>query len=102
MYRYQIHVEVRMGHWRDFKALVDQLNETLTANRLVPFQLWQSSFGRFNDTLMVAEYDSLGAYEREYFALHADATNMDLWRAMAEHTNGTPWTDLWWTPSPSG
>ena len=99
MYRYQFHLQVRMGHWRDFKGLVDDLNAALQAKGLVPFQLWEAAFGRLNDALMVAEYGSLDAYEREHLAFHADAACMDLWRAIGQHTDATPWTDLWWRPS---
>ena len=98
MYRYQFHIQVRMGQWREFQALAEQLNAAMTAKGLVPLELWQASFGRFNDTLMVAEYESLEAYEREYFALHRDPACMDLWRAIGEHADGTPWTDMWFTP----
>jgi hypothetical protein len=48
---------------------------------------------------MVADYESLEAYEREHFALHADAECMELWREMGKHTDGTTWTDLWRRPS---
>ena len=99
MYRYQFHLQVRMGHWRDFQALVDELNAALQAKGLVPFQLWEAAFGRLNDALMVAEYGSLDAYEREHLAFHADAVCMDLWRAIGQHTDTTQWTDLWWRPS---
>lgn len=99
MYRYQFHLQMQMGHWRDFKALVDELNAALQAKGLVPFQLWQTPFGRLNDTLMVAEYGSLEAYEREYFALHTDTACRDLWRQIGQHMDGAPWTDLWCTPS---
>jgi hypothetical protein len=33
---------------------------------------------------MVADYESLEAYEREHFALHADAECMELWREMGQ------------------
>jgi hypothetical protein len=102
VYRYQFHVQVQMGHWRDFHALFDQFNTALQRKGLVPFQLWEVAFGRFNEVLMVAEYETLEAYEREHFALHADATCMDLWREMTTHTDGVPWTDMWWRPSEAG
>jgi hypothetical protein len=99
MYRYQFHAQVQMAHWRDFQALLEELNVALRAKGLVPFQLWEAAFGRFNEALMVADYETLEAYEREHVALHADPACMRLWRAMGKHTAGTPWTDLWWRPS---
>ena len=99
MYRYQIHAQVQMAHFRDFKALLDEVNAAVRAKGLVPFQLWEATFGRFNDFLMVAEYDTLEAYEREQHALHADAVYMNLMREITTHTDGVPWTDLWWRPS---
>ena len=99
MYRYQIHAQVQMAHSRDFQVLLDQLNAALRAKSLVPFQLWEAAFGRFNEALMVAEYESLKAYEREHLALHADAACMNLRREMGTHMDGIPWTHLWWRPS---
>lgn len=98
MYRYQFHIQVQVGHWRDFKPLLDELNEAMRAKGLVPFRIWEAAFGRFNDYLMTAEYETLEAYEREHFVLHRDAAMMDLWRQMNTHVDGIPWTDLWWTP----
>jgi len=98
VYRYQFHHQVQMGHFRDFRSLVGKLNAALQDKGLVPFEIWEVAFGRPNDALMVAEYDSLAAYEREHDAMHADATCMNLWREIAAHTDGATWTDLWWRP----
>jgi G3E family GTPase len=97
--RYQVHAQVQMAHWRDFQALLDELNTAVRTKGFVPFQLWEAAFGRFNEALMVAEYETLEAYEREQHALHADAAYMNLWREMGTHMDGIPWTDLWWRPS---
>ena len=99
MYRYEFHAQVQMAHWRDFQVLLDELNAALRAKGLVPFRLWEAAFGRFNEALMVAEYETLDAYEREHFALHADPACMSLWREMGAHMDGIPWTQLWWRPS---
>jgi hypothetical protein len=61
---------------REFRTLLDELNAALRAKGLVPFQLWEAAFGRFNEALMVAEYDTLDAYEREHNSLHADPVCM--------------------------
>jgi hypothetical protein len=79
-----------MAHFRDFKALLDEVNAAVRAKGLVPFQLWEAAFGRFNDFLMVAEYETLEAYEREQHVLHADAAYMNLWREMGTHMTGVP------------
>ncbi len=94
MYRYQFHVQVRMGHFADVRTLLEELNAMLQAKGLVPFQLWEAAVGRFNEFLMVAEYENLEAYEREHFAMHTDAACMNLWRDMDAHFDGIPWTDL--------
>lgn len=99
MYRYEFHAQVQMAHWRDFQVLLDELNAALRAKGLVPFRLWEAAFGRFNEALMVAEYETLEAYEREHLALHADPACMSLWREMGAHMDGIPWTQLWWRPS---
>jgi hypothetical protein len=99
VYRIQFHLQVQMGHWRDFLPLVGNLNAALQDKGLVPFQLWEAKSGRLNQALMVADYDSLAAYEREHDAMHADATCMSLWREITAHTDGSPWTDIWWRPN---
>ncbi len=99
MYRYQTHAQVQLAHWRDFQVLLEELNGALRAKGLVPFQLWEAAFGRHNEALMVADYESLEAYEREHDAMHAAVACMDVWRQMATHVDGIPWADLWWRPS---
>ena len=98
MYRYQFHIQVQMGHFAEFHALQQQLNAALEAKGLVQFQLWEAAVGRFNEFLMVAEYETLGGYEREHFAMHTDPRCMNLWREMRDHLDETPWTDLWSRP----
>jgi len=93
---------VQNGHWREFHALLKELNATMEAKGLVPFQVWESSFGPWNGALLIADYESLAAYEREHDAMHADPACMQLWRQMVPHFEGIPWTDLWWTPSQPG
>jgi hypothetical protein len=102
VYRYQTHVQVQPGHWREFHALLKELNGTLQTMGLVPFEVWEASFGAFNAALLVADYDSLAAYERAHDAMHADPACMQLRRQMTPHFDGIPWTDLWWTPSATG
>jgi hypothetical protein len=99
VYRYQTHAQVKLAHWHDFQALLDQLNLALRAKGLVPFQPWEIAFGRFNEFLLVADYETLEAYEREHSAMHADEACMNLWREMGTHMDGIPWTDLWARPS---
>lgn len=99
MYRYQTHIQVQLAHWRDFQALLDQLNAGLRAKGLAQFQYWEAAFGRFNEYLLVAEYETLEAYEHEHRAMHTDAACMNLWRQMGTHVDGIPWTDMWWRPS---
>ncbi len=98
VYRYQFHVQVQMGQFAEFQTLLDALNGSLRAKGLVPFELWEAAVGRFNEFLMVAEYESLGVYEREHFAMHTAQACMNLWREMDADLNGIPWTDLWSRP----
>jgi hypothetical protein len=102
VYRYQFHIQVQVGRWREFQTLLDELNAALREKGLIAFQLWEASFGRFNGALMVADYESLAAYEREHNGLHSDAACMKLWREMGTHMDGIPWTDLWWRPAEAG
>lgn len=103
MYRYQVRAQIRYGHWREFQTLVEEIDRTLAAKGLTTFQLWEASFGRLDDAILVADYPSLAAYEREYQAAHSDPTYMDLWRKLADSLDGTPSNELWWTPDrPTG
>ena len=98
MYRYQFHVQVQVGHFAEFQTLLGELNSALRAKGLIPLELWEAALGRFNEFLMVAEYQNLEIYEREHFAMHTDQACMDIWRRMDAHFDGIPWTDLWSRP----
>ena len=99
MYRYQTHVQVKLAQWREFHSRLKQLNELLEAMGLVQFQLWESKFGRFDAALLIADYESLAAFERENDSMHADPGCMAMWREMLGFVDEPPWTDVWWTPS---
>jgi len=98
LYRYQFHLQVQMGHFAEFQTLLEGPNSALQAKGHVPFELWEAALGRFNEFLMVAEYETLEVYGREHFAMHTDQACMDLWREMDGHLDGIPWTDLWSRP----
>ncbi len=81
VYRYQFHIQVQMGHFADFQTLLEELNAALEAKGLVPFQMWEAAVGRFNEFLMVAEYEVHGPLARDGCPLR--------WIS---------WTDLWSRP----
>ncbi len=99
MYRYQIHVQVKLAHWREFDSRLKQLNGLMEAKGLVQYQLWESKFDKFDAALLIADYESLAAFERDNDSMHSDPACMAMWREMLGFVDEPPWTDVWWTPS---
>jgi hypothetical protein len=99
VYRYQTHVQVKLAQWREFHARLKQLNALMEAKGLVPFQAWESKFDKFDAFLLIADYESLAAFERENDAMHADPACMAMWREMLAFVDEPPRTEMWWRPS---
>jgi len=95
MFRHQLHAQVRIGHWRDFYSLYEKLDQLARAKNLVPTQLWAVSFGQLNSAVLVTDYETIEAYDRDTKAFTNDSDLMNLWREMGKHTDGIPWDELW-------
>lgn len=95
MFRHQLHAQVRIGKWRDFYALYEKLDQLQRAKNLVPAQLWSASFGPLNSAVLVTDYETVEAYDRETKAFMNDPDLMNLWREMGKQVDGIPWDELW-------
>jgi hypothetical protein len=95
MFRHQTHLQVRVGQWRDFFSLYEKLAQLLVAKNLVPTQLWGVTLGKINSAVLVTDYESIVAYDRNTKAFTNDADVMTVWREMSKHVEPTPWDELW-------
>lgn len=67
----------------------------MRAKNLVPSQLWAVTLGPLNDAVLVTDYESIEAYDRNLEASTKDADLMSVWREMGKHVEGIPWDELW-------
>ena len=95
MVRHQLHTQVRVGQWRDYYSLYEKLDKLVRAKKLVPSHLWAVSFGQINAAVLVTDYDTIEAYDRNIKSFVGDADLMPLWREMGKHVDGIPWDELW-------
>lgn len=95
MFRYQLHSQVRPGHWREFYRLYEEMEQLSRARNLVPSNLWLVSFGPINQAVQVADYETMEAFDQDGKAFESDPDIMKLWRDMGEHIEGIPSGELW-------
>ena len=95
MFRHQLHAQVRIGEWRDWYSLYEKLDQLVRAKSLVPSQLWSVQLGPINGAVVVTDYDTIDAYDRNVKAFTNDPDCMNLWRQMGKHVDGIPWDELW-------
>jgi hypothetical protein len=95
MFRHQLHAQVRIGQYRDYYTLYEKLDQILRAKKLVPAQLWAVSLGPLNSAVLVTDYESIEAYDRNLKAFVNDPDVMSVWREMGKHVDGIPWDELW-------
>lgn len=95
MFRHQLHAQVRIGQWRDYYSLYEKLDQLVRAKDLVPAQLWTVTLGQLNASVLVTDYETIEAYDRNLKAFTNDPDLMNLWRDMGKHVDGIPWDELW-------
>ena len=95
MFRHQLHAQVRIGQYRDFYNLYEKLDKLVRAKKLVPTQLWGVTVGPLNNAVLVTDYESIEAYDRNLKAFVSDPDLMSVWREMGKHVDGIPWDELW-------
>ena len=95
MFRHQLHVQVRVGQWRDHYSLYEKLDQLVRAKNLVPAQLWGVTLGKLNSAVLVTDYETIEAFDRNVKAFTNDPDLMSVWREMGKHVDGIPWDELW-------
>lgn len=95
MFRHQVHAQVRVGQWRDYYTLYEKLDQLARTKNLVASQLWAVTFGQLNNAVLVTDYETIDAYDRNLKAFTNDPDLMDVWREMGKHVDGIPWDELW-------
>jgi hypothetical protein len=95
MFRHQLHAQVRIGQYRDYYKLYEKLDQLVRTKKLVPAQLWTVTLGPLNNSVLVTDYESIEAYDRNLKAFVSDPDLMSVWREMGKLVDGTPWDELW-------
>ena len=85
MYRHRVHVQIRYGHFSDYLALAEQLNELARSRGWTESTFWTPSVGTANEFIIETDYPDLSTFQREGEAFQADAEAMKLLRTGIEH-----------------
>lgn len=85
MFRYRFYVQVRYGHFREYLALAEQLNELGRSRGWKEATFWAPTVGGFNELIAETDYPDLATFERQNRELHSDAEAMELFRSQNEH-----------------
>ena len=80
MYRHHYRCEVRYGHFRQFVDLSRQISVLEGARGWAVSTVWTPVVGVANEVIVIAEYPSLDAFERERATRRADPEYMKLSR----------------------
>lgn len=84
MYRHHYRCEVRYGQIRQFVELSRQISTLEAARGWAVSTIWTPVVGVLNEVIVIAEYQTLDAFERERAARRADAEYMKLSRQSEE------------------
>ena len=101
MYRHHYRCEVRYGQFRQFVDLSRQISALEAARGWAVSTIWTPVVGIANEVIVIAEYATLDAFEREREARRADADYLKLSRQTEElMTPGTFRDELLEQPAP--
>ncbi len=85
MYRHRIHAQIRFGHFNDYLALSEQLNELARSRGWAESTFWSPTVGTANEFVIETDYPDLATFQREGEAFSADAEAMKLIRGGIEY-----------------
>ena len=84
MYQHQYRCQVLYGHFRQFLEISQEISALEAARGWAVSTLWATTVGAGNEAVIIAQYPSLDAFERERRQRYADAAFMKLARRAAE------------------
>ena len=103
MYRHHYRCEVRYGQLRQFVDVSREIRALESARGWAVSTIWTPVVGVANEAIVIAEYQSLDAFERERAARRTDAEYMKLSRDTEElMTPGTFRDELLEEAAPAG
>jgi hypothetical protein len=103
MYRHHYRCEVHYGQFRQFVDLSRQISALEAARGWAVSTIWTPVVGTANEVIVIAEYPSLEAFERERAARRGDAEYLRLSRGTEElMTPGTFRDELLEEPAQPG
>ena len=85
MYRFRIYVQVRYGHFREYLAQQEALNELAKSRGWPEATYWVPTVGTGNEFIAEIDYPDLATFQRLGEEFGADAEAMNLFRSGAEH-----------------
>jgi hypothetical protein len=95
MFRLEFHYQVRLGEFKQFFALHQQLEEIALKKGLRPSTLWGATVGNLNKVVTFTDYDTISDFWEQTNAYQADSEYMNRWREMNKHVDGYPESELW-------
>jgi len=95
MFRLQFHYQVRLGEFRQFYDLFEQLDKVVIKKGLHRSTLWGGTVGNLNNAVTFTEYETISDFWNDVNAFQADPDCMNLWRQMGRHVEGIPRSELW-------
>lgn len=84
MYRHQYRCQVLYGHFRQFVEISQEISALERARGWAVSTIWTPTVGTANEAVIIAEYPTLEAFERERKERYADGEYMKLARRSAE------------------
>ncbi len=84
MYRHHYRCEVHYGQFRQFVNLSREISALERARGWAVSTIWTPTVGVANEVIVIAEYPSLAAFERERAARRADSDYLKLSRQTEE------------------
>lgn len=95
MFRLEFHYQLRLGEFKQFYAIYQDLQEIARKKGFRPTTLWGATVGNLNKVVMFTDYDTISAFSEETNAYQSDTEYMNRWRDMNKHVDGYPYSELW-------
>lgn len=98
MFRHRLHVHIHYGHFNDYLALAEQLNELARSRGWAESTFWAATVGTANELVIETDYPDLATFQRDNDAFSSDPEAMKLVRSGIEHVvEGSVYDELFET-----